>query len=184
MIADEKKIFYMYDEIMLLHEDYDGHPEKPLRIKAIHDHLKEVGLLEQMMKLEPVSSSIKVRDDGTVQYPAFETVHDEENMKEIEHIVGKIEERDNYSDPYESLYYCPDTFKSAKVAADSALSAVCEVLDNESPRERGFCIIRPPGHHAYMDHHRGFCFINNVALAAELAVSQGKKVLIFDWDIH
>ena len=48
-----------------------------------------------------------------------------------------------------SLYYCKDTFKAAKFAADSALTAVCHVLDEESPEERGFCIIRPPGHHAH-----------------------------------
>lgn len=85
---------------------------------------------------------------------------------------------------WESLYYCSETLNAAKVSADSALTAVCEVLDEESPLERGFCIIRPPGHHAHGDHHHGFCFFNNVALAAKLAESQGKKVLIFDWDIH
>ena len=46
MAADERKVFYMYDEIMMRHEDYDGHPECPLRIKSIHDYLKEVGLLD------------------------------------------------------------------------------------------------------------------------------------------
>ena len=110
-------------------------------------------------------------DDGSVRYPAFETVHDARNLEEIEIIIENILENENYSDPEESLYYCVDTLKSAKYAADCALSAVCEVLDNESPRERGFCIIRPPGHHAHVDHHQGFCFINNVALAAELAAS-------------
>ena len=73
---------------------------------------------------------------------------------------------------------------SAKLAVDSVLTSVCEVLDDESPKNRGFCIIRPPGHHAHADHHHGFCFFNNVAIGAELAASQGKKVLIFDWDIH
>lgn len=46
VVADERKVFYMYDEIMMRHEDYDGHPECPLRIKSIHDYLKEVGLLD------------------------------------------------------------------------------------------------------------------------------------------
>ena len=48
----------------------------------------------------------------------------------------------------------------------------------------GFCITRPPGHHAHADHNHGFCFFNNVALAAQLAANKGNKVLIFDWDIH
>ena len=71
---------------------------------------------------------------------------------------------------------------AAKFAADSCLSAVCKVLDG--PEQRGFCIVRPAGHHAHKDHSHGFCYFNNVALAAQLAVDQGKKVLIFDWDIH
>ena len=73
---------------------------------------------------------------------------------------------------------------AAKLAADASLSAVSQILDANSPHERGFCITRPPGHHAHADHNHGFCFFNNVALAAQLAANQGKKVLIFDWDIH
>ena len=73
---------------------------------------------------------------------------------------------------------------AAKYSADSCLSAVCQVLDEECSEQRGFCIVRPPGHHAHADMNQGFCFFNNVALAAQLAVDQGNKVLILDWDIH
>ena len=95
-----------------------------------------------------------------------------------------LDENENEQIHELSVFYCAETLVSAKASADSALTAVCEVLDDESPRERGFCIIRPPGHHAHADFHQGFCFFNNVALAARVASSQGKKVLIFDWDIH
>ena len=44
--------------------------------------------------------------------------------------------------------------------------------------------MRPPGHHAHSDENAGFCFFNNIALAANLAANKGNKVLIFDWDIH
>ena len=67
---------------------------------------------------------------------------------------------------YESLYYNSKTFEAAKLAADGTLSAVCQVLDDECPENRGFCIVRPPGHHAHAERHHGFCFFNNVALAA------------------
>ena len=73
---------------------------------------------------------------------------------------------------------------AAKLSADAALSAVCQVLEDECPENRGFCIIRPPGHHAHAARNHGFCFLNNVALQAQLAAALGKKVLIFDWDIH
>ena len=46
--------------------------------------------------------------------------------------------------------------------------------------------MRPPGHHAHCSDIGGFCFFNNVAVAARVAQKEfnKKKVCIFDWDIH
>ncbi|WP_417728858.1 hypothetical protein [Roseovarius sp.] len=43
---------------------------------------------------------------------------------------------------------------------------------------------RPPGYHATRDLAGGFCHLNNSALAAELAASEGRRVAILDLDVH
>lgn len=50
----------------------------------------------------------------------------------------------------------------------------------------GIALTRPPGHHAEVDESCGFCFFNNVALAARHAQTKHSvaRILILDWDIH
>ena len=50
-----------------------------------------------------------------------------------------------------------------------------------------FCATRPPGHHALnTGKHEGFCFYNNIAVAAKYIQKKYKlsKILIIDWDYH
>ncbi|KAJ8301754.1 hypothetical protein KUTeg_020741 [Tegillarca granosa] len=45
---------------------------------------------------------------------------------------------------------------------------------------------KPPGHHAMYNEFCGYCFLNNVAIAAKQAVDHYglKRVLVIDWDVH
>lgn len=71
-----------------------------------------------------------------------------------------------------------------RLAVSGALSAVDAVASGKV--KNAFCAIRPPGHHAANNGEFGFCFYNNVAVAARYAQKQHnlKKVLIVDWDYH
>lgn len=77
------------------------------------------------------------------------------------------------------------TGEIAELAAGGALSAVKAVC--EGSVRNAFCALRPPGHHARnTGQEEGFCFYNNVAIAARYAQTafKCKKILIVDWDFH
>jgi acetoin utilization deacetylase AcuC-like enzyme len=71
-----------------------------------------------------------------------------------------------------------------RVAADGRLRALDPVIDGAV--DNAFCAVRPPGHHATRDQAMGFCFFNNVAVAARhaLDVRGLERVAIIDFDVH
>ena len=68
-------------------------------------------------------------------------------------------------------------YESVKVALTAA-----DMLDEE---KSVFALCRPPGHHASKDQYGGYCFFNNVAIAAEKLKEKGaKRIFILDIDFH
>lgn len=85
----------------------------------------------------------------------------------------------------EAISAMKTTGRIAQLAVAGAFSAVDAVCTGRV--RNGFCALRPPGHHAKSTgREEGFCFYNNVALAARYAqkVHKKKKILIIDWDYH
>lgn len=73
-----------------------------------------------------------------------------------------------------------DTLNSAMASASSAVACVDELGKDDI----SVSLCRPPGHHAMSRVGGGYCFFNNVALAAQKASKKGKTVNILDVDYH
>jgi acetoin utilization deacetylase AcuC-like enzyme len=73
------------------------------------------------------------------------------------------------------------TWGAARQAADVALSAAQAIRDGE---RCAFALTRPPGHHASGDVFGGFCYLNNIAIAAQFLADAGMRPAILDVDYH
>ena len=78
----------------------------------------------------------------------------------------------------------PGTFETALLAPGGGLKAVELIMEGRI--RNAFVLVRPPGHHAEFGRAMGFCFFNNIAIAAEHLVQKlgCRRVLIVDWDVH
>jgi len=76
------------------------------------------------------------------------------------------------------------TWEAALHSAGAAIAATDAVIEGEL--ENAFCATRPPGHHATRHQAMGFCFFNNVAIAAKHALDRHglKRVAVVDFDVH
>jgi len=74
-----------------------------------------------------------------------------------------------------------DTVVSKK-SYEAAIYAVGATI--MASQTNDFALVRPPGHHAYPNKSSGFCIFNNIAIATQKLVNEGKKVMIFDFDGH
>jgi acetoin utilization deacetylase AcuC-like enzyme len=73
------------------------------------------------------------------------------------------------------------TFEAAQSAVDVALSAAEAI---HAGGRAAFALTRPPGHHAGSDVFGGYCYFNNVAIAAQWLARQGLRAAILDIDYH
>ena len=69
--------------------------------------------------------------------------------------------------------------------AQTSVGAALEALRCARAGESAFSLMRPPGHHATRQVSMGFCYLNNIAIAALEALATGvKRVAVFDFDVH
>jgi acetoin utilization deacetylase AcuC-like enzyme len=156
------------------HDMGRGHPECPQRLDAIEDHLHKRGLMDVLERREAPLAAID--DLGR----AHESHYVLELKDLLEQVAATGEPRALDPDTVASAH----TWQAALRAAGAAVAATDAVIDGEVAN--AFCSVRPPGHHATRDAAMGFCFLNNVAVAARRALDvRGlERVAIVDFDVH
>ncbi len=159
-----------YTNTIFLEHDTGNHPENADRLRAIDQHLRISGLLNKL----------EVRPGRAAEPKEIEILH---SKRHIDSVMEAVElGRETLGTP--DCVISAGTYGAALHAVGAVLDSVCQVADGKL--DNAFCAVRPPGHHAEHDSAMGFCFFNNVAIAAEfLRKNFGyQRILIFDFDVH
>ncbi|KAK2463227.1 hypothetical protein APHAL10511_004882 [Amanita phalloides] len=168
---------YVYAAEMTAHFNPAGHPESPDRIVAIYQTLVFAHYTPKMkwLPIRPVR-----REEALL-------VHSEDHWDKVLAIQHMTEQEIADSEDYYeqlSLYVMQGTTRAALLSCGGVVEACLTVARNQL--QKAFAIVRPPGHHAEPDEHMGFCFFNNVAVAAKVVqqLTPIKRIMILDWDVH
>ncbi|GAB4015005.1 MAG: histone deacetylase family protein [Bdellovibrio sp.] len=164
------KTGYITHSDCLLHDMGEHHPECPDRIRLIEDQLKADQLFDFLKYFEAplVEESDLLRAHPKSFIDQLSSLSPREGHIHID--------MDTLMNQY--------TLTAAKRAAGAGVLAVDQIM--KGTIKNAFCNVRPPGHHAESVQAMGFCFFNNIAIAAlnALDIYKLKRVAIIDFDVH
>lgn len=147
------------------------HPECPERLWMINDHLTRKGLMPLLDVCEPREAT----DEELLR------VHSQSHLDLLAEKSPK-DKRYQALDPDTAMN--THTLHAAYLAAGALVQATDAVIGGQT--RNAFCAVRPPGHHAERSTPMGFCFFNNIAVAAAhaLAAHGLSRVAVIDFDVH
>ncbi len=141
-----------------------GHPESPERLQAI------------MARLEEEDLGVKIVEPKTATDDDIELAHAPEYIELLKNFG------EGYLDP--DTYNREETYEIAALAVGGGILGAKIAWKNTKPT---FVLPRPPGHHATYSASGGFCYFNNIAIAANAILKEmkdAKRIAILDIDVH
>ncbi len=161
-----EQVAIWYDPLHTEHDPGSGLPERPSRIKACIDALQTVGHNVSPRQPQPASLE-ELSLTHTPEYLEYLARLCDQGGGDLDGDT-KVGER---------------SFEVARRAAGMCIEGVTRACNGEGAT---MCLVRPPGHHASSDRGMGFCLVNNVAIAAKIAMERGlaRRVMIVDFDVH
>jgi acetoin utilization deacetylase AcuC-like enzyme len=162
-------ISVIYTDKFLLHKTSDRHPERPERLQAVAQALREQADNLNIQWIEPTHRDLR-------QY--LSRFHNSIYLQKVEDMANQ-----GGGNFYEDTFVSPNSFDVAMLAVSAWMDGVDLTLKTGYP---SFALTRPPGHHALKDTGMGFCLFANAAISAHYALEQPKveRVAILDWDVH
>ncbi len=156
----------------LLKDNGLNHPERKERLNSITKSIQSIK-----------NFKVNFKDAPLANLQSISLVHPKHHIKKIFSNIPKIGLIGVEKEPYADTMLCPNSKNAILRACGAGISAADDLMKTN---EKIFCAIRPPGHHAETVKAMGFCFINNVAVAAKYLQNHYKinKIAIVDFDVH
>ena len=155
------------------HDTGPGHPERPDRMRAI-DKVLSHDIYKDLVRVEaPLRADIE---------EAIRHTHPGKFFEGIEKARPAHGEPPNHIDG--DTVISEGSWEAGLRAVGAGLEAVDQVVAKKAAN--AFCQVRPPGHHAESHRAMGFCFFNNIAIAAQYARTKhgAERVAVIDFDVH
>jgi acetoin utilization deacetylase AcuC-like enzyme len=168
-----KKITVYTHSDCLLKDNGLNHPEKKERLQIILKSIQDISCIDIEIKDAPLA----VVNDICLVHPVTH-INNIFSLIPNSGLVGVEKE------PYADTLLCSNSKNAILRSCGAGIAAANRLInDNE---KRIFCAVRPPGHHAETVRANGFCFVNNVAVAAKYLQNKYKikKIAIIDFDVH